>query len=480
MLGSRFTYFNDDQIGLLRKRTFELLSEHGVKLDHHPRLFELLSKAGADVDESSGMVRFPVRTMEELLSFAPREFKLGARSEDKVLTLPRPDGTFYTRTVTGAHGWIEPETSEYRKLTSDDLADWAKLVNLLNGIDFMSYLFCDDVPVKVADVAGLATVLKNTDKHVWVQPYSPEAVEYLIKLGEAVAGGKESLKKNPVISMIACSLAPRAFKMLDLEIILQSAEAGLPIQACSLPGAGGTAPATLPAVIVMAAAEILAMVAMSQAVSPGTPVVACPIIFATDMRSGRSLQSSVEAMRGASGAVQFIKTAFNLPTHNYGTGADSPIVDAQCMSERALLSMLMGMSGLDILGGAGQLEVATAVSPLQLIIDNEVLSMVRRTVAGYTIDDDQLAWDVITKTKPGDHFMLADHTVRHCRDGLDPINFVRVARDTWERQGAADLMARVLENYRDLMKRDNPGLLDAGPARELDGIVQAAKAKLAS
>jgi hypothetical protein len=48
-----------------------------------------------------------------------------------------------------------------------------------------------------------------------------------------------------------------------------------------------------------------------------------PLCFSTDMRTGRSLQSSVEAMRGASLAVQFIKDELGLPTHNYGSGADS-------------------------------------------------------------------------------------------------------------------------------------------------------------
>ena len=36
-------------------------------------------------------------------------------------------------------------------------------------------------------------------------------------------------------------------------------------------------------------------------------MLACPVIFTADMRSGRSLQAIVEAMRGASLAIQFIR-----------------------------------------------------------------------------------------------------------------------------------------------------------------------------
>jgi trimethylamine:corrinoid methyltransferase-like protein len=321
-------------------------------------------------------------------------------------------------------------------------------------------------------------LLKNTDKHLWVQPYSAASVEYLVKLGEVAAGGASALKANPVISMIACSLAPRAFKFMDIEIILQSARAGLPIQACSLPGSGGTAPATLPGVIVLATAEILAMLAMAQAVQPGTPIVACPIIFSTDMRSGRSLQSSVEALKAASGAIQFIKQCFRLPTHNYGSGADSPAVDSQSMTERAMLTTLMGLSGLDILGGAGQIEVATAVSPLQLLVDNEVFGMVRQILKGFTLSDDQLAWDVITKGKPGDHFLTTPHTLRHCRDAFMPQNFIRLTREAFEREGSKDFHERLRERYRTLMSGENKCLLKGDAAQALDSVVQKADHKL--
>jgi trimethylamine---corrinoid protein Co-methyltransferase len=477
MVGTHFSFFTQAQVEALRERVLALLEIHGVKLDPHPEMLPLLAAAGIQVD-ADHIARFPVQVMERLLAQAPRRFFLGARRPDLHLELPRPDGTFYARTNTGGHGWIDPETGAYRKTTAADLASWARLVNGLDEISFMPFLFCDDVPVQTADVHALAVLLKNTPKHAWVQPYSAETVQFLIRLGAAAAGGASALAQNPVISMIACSLSPRAFKYMDLEIIYRSAQAGLPIQACSLPGAGGTAPATLPGVILLAAVEILAMLAMAQAVAPGTPVVACPIIFATDMLSGRSLQSSVESFKAASGAVQFIKAAFGLPTHNYGSGADSPIPDGQSMSERAMLSMLMGLSGSDILGGAGQLEVATVVSPLQLIADNEVIGMVRQVARGMDIDDETLAWDVITATKPGDHFLTSKHTLRHCRSVHLPGVFSRTTREGWENQGKKELMDRCLERYRKIMGLESSINPPEATLRDIDGVVQEADRRL--
>jgi trimethylamine:corrinoid methyltransferase-like protein len=140
------------------------------------------------------------------------------------------------------------------------------------------------------------------------------------------------------------------------------------------------------------------------------------------------------------------------------------------MSERALLSMLMGVSGLDILGGAGQLEVATVVSPLQVIVDNEVISMVRNVMTGFTLDDENLAYDVLVDTKPGDHFLTADHTLRHCRESFIPQNFIKLTREDWELAGSKTLMDRLLDRYHTLMEKENPGLLSDDLAEEVDSI----------
>ena len=478
MIGSAFVYLTGEQRKQLMERVYLLLETNGVKLDPHPEFFRILAQAGLKIDESTGMVCFPREKLLDLVGQAPKSFTLGARHPDHELLLPCADSAFYARSCTGAHGWIDPENGAYRKVTLSDLQGWVELINQLGQISFLPFLFPNDAPVKTADLHALATVLKTTAKHVWVQPYSAASVEHLIALGAAAAGGRKKLEANPVISIIACSLTPRAFKHMDIEIMLHSARAGLPVHACSLPGAGGTAPATMAGTVLLAVAEILAMVAMIQAVRPGSPVVACPIIFSTDMRTGRSLQSSVEAMRGASMAVQVIRGEFNLPTHNYGSGSDSPVVDEQAAAERAMLTTLMAVSGSDILGGAGQLEVATAVSPLQLIVDNEILAMAHGLIAPFRLNEEEFGWEALINTPPGQHFMTSEHTFRHCREGFMPVNFSRLTRDGLEKAGSQGLMERVRLAYVDLKKKENLQCAPTELATEIDSLLRAADRSL--
>lgn len=479
MIGSRWRYFDDENVNLMKGRVFDLLADYGVKLDPHSLLFDLLGDAGAEVNRDSGMVRFPNKVLMDLLDQAPGSFGLGARDPNKAMPLPRPDLTFYGRSAGGCHGWIDPETGAYGKVTKDRFGEWVRTIHQLDEIHLLSMLFCDDAPVKTADIHSLAVLLKNTDKSIWVQPYSSGSLDFLFSLGEAAAGGSKELAANPVISMIVCSLTPRTFKMMDLEALVKSANAGVPIQACSLPGAGGTAPATLPGTALLAVTEIVAMAAMAQAVKPGAPVIGCPLVFSTDMRTGRSLQSSVEAMRIASMAVQVLKEAFGLPTHGYGSGSDSSIVDEQSVAERTMVTTWTAVSGMDILGGPGQLEGVTTVSPLQLVMDNEVVAMTRRMLLPASTDDEQLAWEVIKETPPGQHFMLSDHTVKHCREGFNPVHFVRMTRDAWERDNGTTLMERVREEYQRMREQENPAAASPELADELDTIVRAADQALA-
>jgi trimethylamine:corrinoid methyltransferase-like protein len=177
--------------------------------------------------------------------------------------------------------------------------DWARLADRLEEISICAFPVPSDVPTATPDVHALNLMLQNVEKHVWVQPYTQESVDYLINLAIAAAGGEQALRVSPLVSFIACSLTPLEFKCMDLDIILKCARNGIPLHACSLPGAGATAPITVPGVVLLSAAEILAMLAVAQVVQPGIPVIATPLVFSTDMMTGRSLQSSAESMQGA-------------------------------------------------------------------------------------------------------------------------------------------------------------------------------------
>lgn len=473
----RLSFFNSAELERLREQTFTLLETHDFKIDH-VEMIKILDKAGCKVDHDRRMVRFPRRFVEEQIDKAPKQFVVSGRAGKFPLPFPHPQKLFYTRTCTGGQSWIEPETKAFRRVTLDDLRYWGRLADRLAHIDFYASIVPDDVPRLTADVHTIRTALENVEKMIWVQPYTLETVEYLVQLGVVAAGGEENLRKHPQLNFITCALSPFMVKDMDVEIILQCARRGIPMMPCSLPGSGATGPVTTPAVVTMSAAETLMLLCMAQVIQPGLPIVNTSLQFSTDMRSGRSLQGTAMALRQASLFTQLMQNGFGIPAHTYGSGSDSADLDEQCMTERALQTMLVAACGASVLGGAGQLEVACTVSPVQLVIDNETFRLTKAVLADMVFDDDALAMEALMQIAPGGQFLTQPHTLKHCRDNLLPINFCPDARMTWENEKRGTLMERATQHMHDIMKDAGPVARDAETLKEMEKIVAAADKKL--
>jgi len=478
MTHARITYFSQDQLELLKEKSFELLEKRGVRM-HHPAVLKILSDAGAQVDFDAGMVRFPRAFMEEQILKAPKKFDLVGRNGKHKLTFPHPEGTFHTRTNTGAQSWIEPETGLYRRVELRDVAYWGRLADRLEHINFCAFPVPSDVPGPTADVYALRALLQNIEKHIWIQPYTGETIEYLMKLLVAAAGGEDGLRRNPLASWITCSLTPFEFKHMDLEVILQAARHGVPMQPCSLPGAGTTGPITAPGTALLGVVENLVMLATAQAVQPGIPIIATSLQFSADMRTGINLQASVESLRQSALFVQLMQAAFEIPAHTYGSGSDSPDIDGQGMTERAMRTVLIAMSGASVLGGAGQIEVACTDSPVQLVVDNEVFGMTKAMISGMKFDDNALGWEELLQCEPGSQFLTSMHTLKHCRESFVPTNFTRSNRETWEITKEGTLVDRATAYLQDLMKDAAEIDLPPDAVKEMNDIVAAADRRLA-
>jgi trimethylamine--corrinoid protein Co-methyltransferase len=476
-LSNRISFFNEGQLELLREKTFELLENHEFKIDH-PEMVKILKKNGCKVDDDRRMVKFPREFVKEQLAKAPKEFTLYGRGGKFPLQFPHPDGTFYTRTNTGGQSWLDPDSGEFRRVTSRDLIYWGRLSDRLEHINFCASIVPDDVPHPTADVHTVRTALENIEKMIWVQPYTLEAVEYLVELGIIAAGGEKNARKYPQLNFITCSLTPFSMKDMDVEVILQCARKKIPMQPCSLPGSGTTGPMTTPGVVILAAAETLMMLSLAQVVQPGLPIINTSLQFSSDMQSGRSLQSTALALRQSALFTQLMQRGFGIPAHTYGSGTDSAAIDEQSMTERALQTMLIAASGASVLGAAGQFEVACAVSPVQLVIDNETFRLTKEVLKEMVFDEDALAMDVLMKTEPGGQFLTDMHTLSHCRDNLRPINFCPDARHTWEDRQRGSLLERAKADMEKIMKDAGPVDLPEDVRRELDKVVRKADQKL--
>ena len=236
----RLGFLDDAAIEELKARAFELLATHGV-IVVHPVAAEALRKAGAGPGSDADRLRLPRGLVEDALKATPKRVSLYGKKPSRDIHLPRADGGFVMRTGTGAHGYVDPETGQYRNLDLAAVADIAAVANGLDEVGFIAHPFVNGVPEITSDIHGLAELIRRTDKHVWVQPYGKETIEYLMRLAVIAAGGEAELRQRPLASCITCSFSPLEFKYMDTEVILQAGRRGLPVHACSLPSEIGRA-----------------------------------------------------------------------------------------------------------------------------------------------------------------------------------------------------------------------------------------------
>ena len=429
-----FGFLDDTEVEWLKDRVEEVLADYGVAV-LHPGAYERLISVGATPGADANRIRMPRGLIREAMAAVPKSVRLGAKEACYNIDLPRADRSFIMRTGTGAHGYVNPRDSSYRKMDLAAVNEIAAVSNILDEVGFIAHPFVHGVPEVTSDIHSYGRLISRTSKHVWMQPYQWENVDYLMRIAAVAAGGEAQLRSNPITSCITCSFTPLEFKYMDTHVIIKAGEYGIPLHACSLPSSGGTAPLSVPAMAVMSAAEIVGMMVMAHILAPGTPVIATPLMFTLDMSTGSALQSCVESMQAANMSVQLLKRGWGVLTHTYGSGSDTPDVDHQSMAERAMLTQTVALSGADILGGVGQLECATVFSPVQAVLDNEVGAMMRRFIRKPKLDKEALNWDDLMQIRAGGHFLDSAHTIATCRDQFQTQVFQRMGRDDYEKSG---------------------------------------------
>ncbi len=138
--------------------------------------------------------------------------------------------------------------------------------------------------------------------------------------------------------------------------------------------------------------------------------------------------------------------------------------------------MLIGISGVEVLGNSTNLEVATTISHVQLVIDDEMNGMVQKIVSKPEINEDTMAWDMLSQAEPRMQFLSCEHTFQHCREGFKPKSFTRLTGETWTKQSRKDLLERSRERYFQLLEEQPATTLSTDQVEEMESIVKKADA----
>jgi len=462
----------------IHQASLRVLDEVGMKVDHAGAL-DLLEGAGARVDRATGMVRFPPELVESSLKLVPRALTYHGRTPEYDFTLTAGGG-IYSRVPGGATGYIDLETGRHRRARIADWREFATLIDALPNIDSVSTLHCGDVPEKTADIHSLQALLECQRKCVLHNAFTLENQPYLIEMMLAVRGSREALAERPLVHHVASPISPLYLPEDDTAQMLTACEWGIPLDIPIMPIAGVTSPITVAGSLVQGNAEYLGTMTLVQTKRPGHPMAFFIDPVVADMRTGNALFGAPEVGLLVAAISQLGSELYDLPVQAIGLDADG-FTTAQTILQKTQNALFQALSGGRLLVGAGSIEACMSLSPLQLVIDDELMAIARRWLKAIEVTDESLAVEAIARVGPRGDYMSDDHTIDFLHTGelLDLRLAERESRQVWEASGMKTLEGKARARGLELLATHRVEPLPDEVLRELAAIAARADREIA-
>jgi trimethylamine---corrinoid protein Co-methyltransferase len=459
-----------DQVAVMREKCVYLLATLGMRIDHDGAL-GLLAEAGADVDRDTHVVKFPADLVEAALATVPRELVVKGADPSHDCPIPHPAGLFYSCTNIQSMLHHDVDSKRFEDNTVQRYSEWCQIIEILEHADIVAIQTPMDVPHESAEVHALDIQLRNTTKPLWMHAFSLEAVPYMFELMVARMGSVEALRAQSVAIINPGTVSPFIMKAMDAEEIIQTCHHGVPLSADGHVMSGFTGPMTVAGSTVQNCAEVLAHIVLSQVVKPGHPAMMTQFNVPGDMATGFSTLATPAANVQRSAGVQLCKEGFGIPVSGCPIMTDTYVSDGRAVAEKALGGLMSIMAGMDIAYGVGRLGGASLASPAQLVVDNQLIALLKEYVGGVQVDDEYLAVDEIVAAGIGGSFVQSKHTLRHCRDYVEPSLFRFQLQQLWEADGEKTLYDRAVDEYRRLKTLIKPVDLPEDVQRDMTDVV---------
>lgn len=468
----RLEILTPQEVRKIHEATLWIIEKVGVRFPS-ARTLDIWAAHGADVDRGRMTVRARPELIEQALKTCPPAYTLCARDPSQDLPL---DGN---HVFVGTDGCgvevLDLESGARRTSVLRDVADIARLADALPEIAFHWVpVSAQDMPPETRGLHEIKTIWENSTKHVQTESiYNEREARAAIEMAALIAGGREELRKRPVLSLMQCSAPPLGHDGGSLDAALLAAEAGVPTGFMTMAANLTTGPATLAGNLAVGNAEVIAATALLQLAYPGAPVFYAAAQTASDLRTGAYTGGGPEDfLYGA--ATNVLSDFYDIPLSmgSFATGAKEP--NWQAGIENSLSTFMASVVMSDMLLGVGLLHGSRIWSYAQMMMDCEIFSIIRKTMQGIVVDDETLALDTIAAVGPGGNFLSQKHTLKHMREIFVPQFMDRRPYNEWEakRDDARDW---ALDKARKLLASHQPDPLDPKLSAELEKIIEGGK-----
>jgi len=459
------------QVEEIHRTSCRILNEVGV-IVHHEEAAALLKAAGAFTD-TDGRTCLPDALIEGALRSAPSRVTVYNRLGTAALLLSGTNVHFGTGSDTL---YFYDAGGERRPWTTSDAAAALRLTDGLPHLDFvMSMGYLSDVEQRLVNRTQYALMLENSVKPQVVIAEDRAAVEDILAMAAAAAGGAARLVHRPLFVLYCEPTSPLQLPFESVDKLLLAAERKVPVNFACGALAGASTPVTVAGTVAQANAEALAGLVVHQLKNPGAPFLYGYGNSPLDMRTFQALYATPEGLL-LQGALCDLARYYALPSWGYAGCSSAKTFDEQAVVEAVMFTLMGALQGCNLMHDVFYLESGRTGSLELLMLTDEVISRVRRLIAGINTSEEYLALEAVRRVGPGGNFLGDDHTLRHFRENWQPDLSDFTGYEAWAAGGGKSMGVRIREKSAAVLAEHRPVPLAPEVAREIGRILDRAAA----
>jgi trimethylamine:corrinoid methyltransferase-like protein len=480
MDGVMVDLFTDSEVDQLAEATLSVLETAGA-MYQSDMILDALEKAGARVDRASQRARLPRALIQPIIELQQqRQGKRRRSARRRRRAAGEPDLPGVELHI--AQFWFDHERGERVAGNRRDLIRLTQFGDALDASKRVDQvLLMQEEPPEVEPLEGLLVLMENSSRPGITYPHFAGQFPYFEEIGEVCEGDPLAYLVGGIFLVSPLRMDRRA-----CECLVERARRGMHCGTSTEPVSGVSAPVTRAGTIVVGAAEILAGWAAVHALNPELTMSGNIESGVVDMPTGNVHFGAPEPLLQDLGCVELFRRRFGGHCGVAGSGnyTSGKFPGHQAAFERLFDSLtVQAYTGNRSAVGSGLLDSGKMFSPLQLLIERELESLIHRFEQGVVVNADEIALEAIAAVGSGVErsYLETEHTLTHYRRSLWFSKLLD--RGVWREEGDeahpdAKLLSRAQAQFREVMARYTKPEADEDKLAKVKEVVAKARREL--
>lgn len=387
------TPLSSNEIQRIHNTALSILADTGIKIGHK-KIVNALVDIGGVADPISNRVTFSKKTMERFLD-----------ESDHVDPPTRASLSSVVNIYQGMY--LDPESKEYKNPADLELRSYVHLAKSLDNID---YIGIESYPPAVGQAS------EPLEVHLFAWKYgihetgaiqNTELCPYLFEMYEARAAETAKPLKE-IFKGYVCFVEPLTLASHQAEQLLFFCDRGLHVSLVSMIKSGANAPITIAGSLALNLADRWAIGMIERALYHSRSWHLGSSIGPFDLRTMISPYGRPEMLVSGLCSLQLARH-YRVAGSAHGGLSDAKVPGYESAAQKVMTALPCALAGSGVIE-SGLLSIDELLSPIQMILDNELVGALRHAFKQYNIDDQTLTLDTIDRVSKGGSYTSDEHT----------------------------------------------------------------------